>query len=398
LEILLDLGFSPISNDFLESKNEFSALYPLILLVCKNCEFLQLSEVHEREIHFNKIYPYFSRNSKTWVSHCYLSSRSLLERFGLKENDLVIEVASNDGTYIENFLDMGMSVLGIEPSANVAEVSIKRNIPTRVEFFSKEMAMRLREEGFRPKLIVGNNVLAHVPNIVDFLSGISILLSADSAAVIEFPHATQMILNNQFDTIYHEHYSYLSLQSLMPILEKVGLEVFDVEEHSLHGGSLRIFLQVSGGHRIVETNVERILDFEKQLSPLAPRVRENFQKKQRDVVRDLKNKLNAYKKEGFRVVVFGAAAKGTTLLNVAKVDSKLVDFAVDSSEAKQGRWIPGTGIEIRHPNELNQNPADVILILAWNFAEEIMKQIQSDLPAPQIYLIPIPKVLEIFEN
>jgi hypothetical protein len=398
LEILLDLGFSPISNDFLESEKEVSALYPLILLVCKDCEFLQLSEVHDREIHFNKIYPYFSRNSKTWVSHCYLSSKALFERFSLNKNDLVIEVASNDGTYIENFLNLGMTVLGIEPSANVADVAIKRNIPTRVEFFSKEMAIRLREEGLLPKLIVGNNVLAHVPNIVDFLSGISILLSADSAAVIEFPHATQMILNNQFDTVYHEHYSYLSLQSLIPILEKVGLEVFDVEEHPLHGGSLRIFLQASGGKRMVETSVERILRFEKQLSPLTPSVRENFQRRQVDVVRDLKNKLNAYKKAGFRVVVFGAAAKGTTLLNVAKVDSSLIDFAVDSSEAKQGRWIPGTGIEIRHPNELHQNPADVILILAWNFAEEIILQIKSSLPVPKFFLIPIPEVIEVFQD
>ena len=206
LEIFLDLGFSPISNDFLESKEEESVLYPLVILVCKTCEFLQLSEVHEQEIHFNKIYPYFSRNSKTWVNHCYLNSTTLFERFCLNKNDLVIEIASNDGTYIQNFLNLGLKVLGIEPSANVAEVSIKNRIPTRIEFFSKEMAFRLREEGFSPKLIVGNNVLAHVPNIVDFLSGISILLSADSAAVIEFPHATQMILNNQFDTVYHEHY------------------------------------------------------------------------------------------------------------------------------------------------------------------------------------------------
>jgi hypothetical protein len=398
LATFVDLGLSPISNDFLDSKEDSSKLFPLVLMVCKNCAFLQLSEVHEREIHFNRIYPYFSRNSKTWVNHCAINAKELIERFELKQNDLIIEVASNDGTYIENFLTLGFNVLGIEPSESVADASIKRKIPTRVDFFSHELAVSLKAEGYRPKVILGNNVLAHVPDIVDFLSGISHLLTSESIAVIEFPHATQMIRNNQFDTIYHEHYSYLNLSALIPILKKVGLEVFDVEEHDLHGGSLRIFLQQLAGIRKIGTSVEKILVFEKQWSPLLDDVKIEFQRRQMDVVLKLKEKLIFYKQEGLRVVAFGAAAKGTTLLNVAKIDENLIEFVIDSSVAKQGKWVPGTGIEIRSPDALKENSADVILILAWNFAKEIIKQIQSELPPPKIYLIPIPIVLEIFQS
>jgi hypothetical protein len=393
-----DLGLSPISNDFLDSKADSSKLFPLVLLVCKSCAFLQLSEVHEREIHFNRIYPYFSRNSKTWVQHCALNTKELIERFELNQNDLIIEVASNDGTYIENFLNLGFNVLGIEPSANVAEASIKREIPTRIDFFSHEMAVNLKDEGYRPKVILGNNVLAHVPDIVDFLSGISHLLSSESIAVIEFPHATQMIRNNQFDTIYHEHYSYLNLSALLPIFNQVGLEVFDVQEHDLHGGSLRIFLQPLSGIRKIRTSVEKILVFEKQWNPLLDDVKNGFQRRQMEVVRTLREKLIFYKREGLRVVAFGAAAKGTTLLNVAGIDANLIEFVIDSSVAKQGKWVPGTGIEIRSPEVLKENSADVILILAWNFAREIIKQIQSELPVPKVYLIPIPMVLEILQN
>lgn len=398
LVTFVDLGLSPISNNFLNSKEDCSQSFPLVLMVCKTCEFLQLSEVHEREIHFNRIYPYFSRNSKTWVNHCAVNTKELIERFELNQNDLIIEVASNDGTYIENFLNLGFNVLGIEPSANVADASIKRDIPTRIDFFSHEMAVNLKDEGYRPKVILGNNVLAHVPDIVDFLSGISHLLSSESIAVIEFPHATQMIRNNQFDTIYHEHYSYLNLSALLPIFKKVGLEVFDVQEHDLHGGSLRIFLQPLAGIRETTNSVEKILFFEKQWSPLLDDVKNGFQRKQMEIVRTLKEKLKLYKREELRVVAFGAAAKGTTLLNVAGIDANLIEFVVDSSVTKQGKWVPGTGIEIRSPEALKENSADVILILAWNFAKEIIEQIQSDLPVPKVYLIPIPKILEILPN
>jgi hypothetical protein len=207
-----------------------------------------------------------------------------------------------------------------------------------------------------------------------------------------------MIRNNQFDTIYHEHYSYLNLSALLPIFKKVGLEVFDVQEHDLHGGSLRIFLQPLAGIRETTNSVEKILFFEKQWSPLLDDVKNGFQRKQMEIARTLKEKLNLYKREELRVVAFGAAAKGTTLLNVAGIDANLIEFVVDSSVTKQGKWVPGTGIEIRSPEALKENSADVILILAWNFANEIIKQIQSDLPVPKVFLIPIPKILEIFPN
>jgi hypothetical protein len=393
--VFLDLGQSPISNDYQESAKNEAKTYPLKVLVCLDCEFLQLSEELDPSTHFNSNYPYFSGYSKTWVSHCQITASSLVDRFQISSGKKVIEIASNDGTYIENFLNSGADVLGIEPSLNVAKVARSRGIQTIVEFFTKSLAEKLREDGTLPDLILGCNVLAHVPSIRDFLSGVSVLLDGESVAVFEFPHASRMIEQGEFDTIYHEHYSYLNLTPLVLLCGQLGLKIFDVETHELHGGSLRIFLCPIDSAREITSNVKDILEYEQELSPTSNLVRARFQQKTDNLLYDFKKRLEQYQSNGLKVVIFGAAAKGSTLLNVANIDSQLITAAVDSSHAKQNKFIPGTGIEIVSPQALRSLQPDVVVVLAWNFAEEIMSQASDIFIPTYCFLIPIPNLTEI---
>lgn len=398
LETFLDLGQSPISNDYQTGASAQAKLFPLKVLVCMDCEFLQLSEELDPSTHFNSSYPYFSGYSKTWVSHCQSTASSLAHRFEIGPGKTVIEIASNDGTYIKNFLDYGADVLGIEPSLNVAKVAVSRGIQTMVQFFTEPLAQELKSNGVVPDLIIGCNVLAHVPNIRDFLSGISVLLNESGVAVFEFPHATRMIELGEFDTIYHEHYSYLNLTPLASLCGELGLKIFDVETHELHGGSLRIFLSAASAAREITPSVNKILDYERSWSPTSHTVRTSFQETTNKLLLGFKNKLKCYQNKGLRVVIFGAAAKGSTLLNAAEIDSRLIRAAVDSSNAKQNKYIPGTGIEIHSPQDLRHLQPDVIVILAWNFAEEIMSQASDIFKPSYCFLIPIPSLIEIFSD
>jgi SAM-dependent methyltransferase len=363
-----------------------------------NCEFLQLSEQLDPSTHFNSNYPYFSGYSKTWIAHCQNAASTLAVRFDIGLGKKVLEIASNDGTYIKNFLNFGAEVQGIEPSSNVASFAESQGVPTLVEFFTKSLAQKLKESGAFPDLILGSNVLAHVPDIRDFLSGISTLLKDDAVAVFEFPHATKMIEHVEFDTIYHEHYSYLNLTPLKELCSQLGLKIFDVETHELHGGSLRIFLSPINSDREVMPSLNRILDYERDWSPTSFLIRKNFQEKTNRILVEFKNKIVKYHESGLRVVIFGAAAKGSTLLNVAGIDSTLIEAAVDSSNVKQSKFIPGTGIIILNPLELKNLKPDVIVILAWNFADEIMKQTFNILAPSKCFLIPIPKVTEVISS
>jgi hypothetical protein len=363
-----------------------------------DCEFLQLDEALDPTTHFNSNYPYFSGYSETWVSHCQITASSLAHRFEIGIGKKVIEIASNDGTYIKNFLDFGAEVLGIEPSLNVAKVAELRGVQTIVEFFSRSLAQELKKSGTLPDLIIGCNVLAHVPSIRDFLSGVSELLNESGVAIFEFPHATRMVEEVKFDTIYHEHYSYLNLTPLTLLCSELGLKIFDVETHELHGGSLRIFLCSMNSAREITPNVKRILDYERVWSPTSNLVRIDFQQKTDKLLLEFKNKLKLYQNKGFRVVIFGAAAKGSTLLNVARIDSHLIAAAVDSSHAKQNKFIPGSGIEIFSPQHLLNLRPDVIVVLAWNFAEEIMSQASDIFTPSYCFLIPIPNLIEIMTN
>jgi hypothetical protein len=267
-----------------------------------------------------------------------------------------------------------------------------------VEFFTEPLAQELKSNGVVPDLIIGCNVLAHVPNIRDFLSGISVLLNKGAVAVFEFPHATRMIELGEFDTIYHEHYSYLNLTPLASLCGELGLKIFDVETHELHGGSLRIFLSSASSAREITPSVNKILDYERSWSPTSHIVRTGFQETTNELLLGFKNKLKYYQNKGLRVVIFGAAAKGSTLLNAAEIDSQLIRAAVDSSNAKQKKYIPGTGIEIHSPQDLRNLQPDVIVILAWNFAEEIMSQASDIFNPSYCFLIPIPSLIEIFSD
>jgi hypothetical protein len=398
LETFLDLGQSPISNDYQDSAESQAKLFPLRVLVCMDCEFLQLSEELDPSTHFNSSYPYFSGYSKTWISHCQVTASSLADRFEIGVGKTVLEIASNDGTYIKNFLDFGADVLGIEPSLNVAKVAESRGIKTIVEFFTTPLAQDLKLNGIFPDLIIGCNVLAHVPSIRDFLSGVSVLLMENAVAVFEFPHASKMIEQGEFDTIYHEHYSYLNLTPLNSLCNQLGLKIFDVETHELHGGSLRVFLCPSGSARKVTPNVNRILGYERSWCPTSDLVRSDFQEKTNKLLLGFRSRLKLYQDRGFRVVIFGAAAKGSTLLNIANIHSNLIEAAVDSSHAKQNKFIPGTGIEIFDPKDLQNLQPDVIVILAWNFADEIMRQASEIFTPTFCFLIPIPNLVEVLSN
>lgn len=394
LASFLDLGHTPISNDYQGSINPKNQKYPLEVLVCSSCEFLQLSEVHDPSTHFNENYPYFSGYSSTWVNHCLKSANEFATEFELTQGKFVLEIASNDGTFIRNFLDFGADILGIEPSRNVAERAIKSGVPTRVEFFSSQLALELVKEEIRPDLIIGCNVLAHVPDIDDFIHGLSILLDKNSVAILEFPHATKLIEEAQFDTIYHEHYSYINVTPLVQILGRYNLRIFKVTTHDLHGGSLRIFVCRSDSGYVTTKSVQEIIDVESKWNPTNVNVQSALKSRVSNTILAFKEKLEEYHFLGYKVIAFGAAAKGTTLLNIADVDSRLIQFAVDSSKAKQGKFIPGTDILIMDPAELLNSNQDRIVILAWNFAEEIIKQANEICESEQKFLIPIPVVAE----
>ena len=392
LKSFLNLGKLPISNDYLISPNQKSEKYDLNLFVCESCSFLQLSEVHDPKVHFNENYPYFSAYSSTWVKHCRDSASYLVDFLELDLNDYVYEIASNDGTFMSEFHQLGMKVLGIEPTANTAERATAKGLETIVDFFSFELSLEIAQKYQPPALIIGCNVLAHVPNIKNFISGLRRLMSTESVACFEFPHATRMISENQFDTIYHEHYSYLNVTPLIPLFGEMGLILFRVEELSTHGGSLRIFLAPEESLRFVEESVEKIVFFESKYSPLDDKVKEKFSGAVEQIARELKEQITFMVENGRKIAIYGAAAKGTTMLNYAQIDSSMIPFAVDSSEFKQGRYIPGTGIKIISPEALSTSEFDCFLVLAWNFADEIVSNLSVMLRRPFSVLIPIPEV------
>ena len=378
-EVLIDLGLSPISNSLLVSAEDAKGevLLPLCVLVCLSCGFCQLSEDATPESHFHSEYVYFSSYSKSWLEHCKKYSDSAINEWAITPEDLVLEVASNDGYLLNYFRNAGIAVLGVEPSRNVADVANANGIPTLVEFFGVECARNLIRDYQKPKLIIGNNVLAHVPDIRDFVEGLSILIANNGVITLEFPHLTQMIANNQFDTIYHEHYSYLSLTALLPIFERFGLRIFRVETLPTHGGSIRIFASLQKDRNDVHQSVTAVLQLEETLDPRNPEVQMNFQKASKKVILDLKAELKLLCSQSKVVVAFGAAAKGNTLLNAAEIDSSLVKLIADSNPSKQGKYAPGSHIPIVSIKTFEEVKFDVALILPWNISSELSSLIRS---------------------
>ena len=376
----LDLGMSPIANDLVLPKDadKPDAFYPLHVMTCTECALVQIPEVNKREELFRADYVYFSSYSTSWLEHSQSYVKEMLDLLQLSSSDLVIEVASNDGYLLQYFYQAGVNVMGVEPSAGVAKVAIEKNIPTVIDFFGTDLARNLALS-VKPRLMLGNNVLAHVPNIRDFIQGFAILLADDGLITFEFPHLTNLIKSNQFDTIYHEHYSYLSVTALIPIFGNYGLKVVKVKQIPTHGGSVRIFVAKSDSFWQIEDSVKEVLLEESELDPRKQKIIHMVQEKTIQVKTNLLIELENCKERGIRVAAYGAAAKGNTLLNYSGVTSDLIEYVVDLNPHKQGSFLPGSRIPIVGLDQLTMNPPDVLLVLPWNLATEIKRQLNKEI-------------------
>jgi SAM-dependent methyltransferase len=374
-QVFADLGMSPLANAYVrpEDAHRMEPFYPLRALVCGSCFLVQLEEFEPPETIFAD-YPYFSSYSTTWLEHSRQYADSIVARLGLDQHSHVVEVASNDGYLLQYFDQRGIPVLGIEPAGNVAEVAIQRGIPTLTRFFGTAAARELTEES-HADLLVANNVLGHVPDLNDFVEGLRLLLKSSGVLTIEFPHLQRLVDENQFDTIYHEHFSYFSLLAARRILEAHGLTVFDVEELPTHGGSLRLFARhAADDSEPPGQSVEALANREREAGyehlDLYRRFAEAVPAKKRAVLEF----LIGLKADGRSIAGYGAPAKGNTLLNYCGVGTDMIDFTVDVSPYKQGSLLPGSRIPIRSPDALKKKKPDVVLILPWNLRDEIVEQ------------------------
>ena len=378
-EVFLDLGFTPPSNSFLTEPqlNEPEIYYPLRLYVSDRTFLVQVDEYYKAREIFSEQYAYFSSYSSSWLQHARSYADMAVERFALKQKDsLVIEVGSNDGYLLQYFADRGIQVLGIEPSANVAAAAQNRGIRTRVEFFGLEAAAALRRADLQPDLLIGNNVLAHVPNINDFVAGVKRALKASGAATFEFPHLLRLVEGNEFDTIYHEHFWYFSLTALIPVFNKHQLAIFDVEEIPTHGGSLRIYVQHE--QNATDGPSPAVMDLVAREESAGIRDIDYYRRFQTKVDRlkcNLLGFLVEQKSLGKRVVGYGAAAKGNTLLNYCGIKQDMVEFVVDLSPHKQGKYLPGSHIPVVAEARIRKSRPDYVVILPWNIRMEVMNQL-----------------------
>lgn len=374
----VDLGFSPPSNSFLkkEDLNKPEVFYPLRIMVCEKCFLVQIDEFAKHDDIFNGDYIYFSSYSTSWLKHAEKYTEMMVSRFGFDENSKVIEIASNDGYLLQYFLKKGIPVLGIEPTSNTASVAIEKGIETVVDFFGKKLAHELSSNNVKADLILGNNVLAHVPDINDFVGGLPLLLKDSGIITFEFPHLLKLIKENQFDTIYHEHFSYLSLYSVQKLFKSNGLEIFDVEEIPTHGGSLRVFVQkeVRKSQEVSE-NVQAILNNEIDFGIQNLEIYKGFQIKSEKIKNDFWSFLLDAKKNGKKVAAYGAAAKGVTLLNFCGIKKDLINFVVDASPHKIDKFLPGVHVPVVSERWIKDEKPDYIVILPWNLKSEIQDQL-----------------------
>jgi len=393
----VDLGAQPISNAFrtLEQGSEPEVFYPLHAFVCSACKLVQLGEGGSRESHFHANYVYFSSFSSTWLEHARRYAEAMIERLGLDGASRVVEIASNDGYLLRHFLERKIPALGVEPSANVAEAARAQGVETRVAFFGTQTAREMAAEGLSADLMPANNVLAHVPDLNDFVAGFRILLKESGVATFEFPHLLPLIRNVYFDTIYHEHYSYFSLLALLPLLARHGLAGFDVEELSTHGGSLRLFVAPIEAARPAAPALAKLIEMEKAAGLDDLPIYESFAGKTHARKRAILALLCRLKEEGASIAAFGAPAKGNTLLNYIGARTDFIDFTVDSNPAKQGLFLPGTAIPVLPVETLAERKPAYVVILPWNLAEEIMAE-QAHLRALGvrfILLMPTPRIV-----
>jgi SAM-dependent methyltransferase len=393
--VFVDLGMSPISNDFVaaDRANAMEPFYPLRVYVCHECWLVQLPAVQSADSIFRDDYAYFSSMSKSWLAHAKSYVDMISERFGIGADRSVVEIASNDGYLLQYFVERGVPVLGVEPCGNVAQAARDIGVETVAEFFGTEFATGLVAGRPRPDLVVGNNVLAHVPDLRDFVGGLKVLLADGGVITMEFPHLARLIEFNQFDTIYHEHFSYFSLLAVQHVFSLYGLRIFDVEEIPTHGGSLRIFAchEDDGGKPDADA-VAELLARERNAGLDTLDVYHAFEQQVRKTKRELLKFLISAKEAGKTVVGYGAPAKGNTLLNFCGVRSDLLDYTVDVAPIKQGTLLPGVRIPVHAPEKILETRPDYVLILPWNIKEEIMTGMSAIREWGGQFVVPIPDV------
>jgi hypothetical protein len=390
----LDLGTSPFANSYVkaESLGEMEPFFPLYVFVCEQCLLVQLKDCSTPDRIFSD-YAYFSSYSDVWLHHASTYTDMILKRMKLNDRNLVVEVASNDGYLLQYFMEKDIPVLGIEPAQNVANVALEKGVPTRTSFFGEHYAQTLVGEGVRADLLIGNNVLAHVPDLNDFVRGLKVLLAPQGTITMEFPHVMRLIAENQFDTIYHEHFSYFSFFAVEQIFRHHGLILFDVEELSTHGGSLRIYARhEDDSSKPIEPQIQKLRAEEVAAGLTKLESYLSFAKTVHQTKRQLLSFLISAKEKGKTIVGYGAPAKGNTLLNFCGIRSDFVDYTVDRSPHKQNDFLPGTHLPIFHPDKIKETRPDYVLILPWNIKDEVMQQMDCIREWGGQFIVPIPQV------
>jgi C-methyltransferase C-terminal domain/Putative zinc binding domain/Methyltransferase domain len=388
---VIDLGMSPLCESFLRADElrRMEPFYPLHVFACESCFLVQLEALIPPDDIFTE-YAYFSAYSSSWVEHARSYVEMIRERLSLGPDDLVVELASNDGYLLQHFVGTGVAILGVDPAANVAEAAAQRGVPTHVAFFGRDTATELVDEGRSATLVLGNNVLAQVPDLNDFVAGVTILLRADGAATFEFPHLLHLLEGLQYDTIYHEHFSYFSFATIVEIFRSHGLETFDVEELPTHGGSLRVYAQHADGPRPVEPAVGEMLAREEERGLRSPERYARFSDQVQESKRMLLELLIRLRREGGQVVGYGAPGKGNTLLNYCGIRTDLLEYTVDRNPYKHGLFTPGTHIPIFPPERIAATRPDYIVVLPWNLLPEISAQLEYVKEWGGKLVIPVP--------
>jgi hypothetical protein len=390
----VDLGMSPLCESYVSAAqlNDSEPFYPLHAYVCEHCFLVQLEEFVSPGDIFGE-YAYFSSYADSWVEHARRYCEQMRTRFAIGGHSRVVEIASNDGYLLRHFVASGVPVLGVEPAANVAQVALANGIPTMVKFFGRATAAEVVRDFGKPDLLLGNNVLAHVPDLNDFVAGMKLLLAETGIITMEFPHLLELMHHNQFDTIYHEHFSYFSFTTVSEVFRRHGLTLFDVERLPTHGGSLRIYgRHAADDSKPVSTRALELLRLEEQCGLRSLATYAAFAEQVRETKRALLEFLILAKRERKRVVGYGAPGKGNTLLNYCGIGTDFLDFTVDRSPYKQGKYTPGTRIPILPPEELVRARPDYVLILPWNLKEEILATVARTPGLNARFLVPIPRV------
>jgi hypothetical protein len=392
-DTVVDLGMSPLCESYLalEQLDRMEPFYPLHVRVCRQCYLVQVGEYVRAEDIFGE-YAYFSSFSTAWLKHAGDYVQMITERLALDSNSFVIELASNDGYLLQYFVQRGIPNLGIEPAANVAKAAVERGVQTEVAFFDRELGQKLKAAGRQADLVLGNNVLAQVPDVNTFVAGVPEVLKPLGTVTFEFPHLMRLFEGNQFDTIYHEHYSYFSLLTVEKIFARHGLTVFDVEELWTHGGSLRIYARhAADTSRPLSTALLALREREEQAGYRNMETYTRFEEQVRETKRKLLELLIAAKRDGKRIVGYGAPGKGNTLLNYCGIRTDFIEFTVDRNPYKQGKFLPGTHIPILHPSRIEEVRPDYIFILPWNFKDEILAQLAHARAWGAKFIVPIPE-------